>query len=123
MISSLWEYGLPSSMVPILPVSGPVATFTGGRRSGLLWASVSVVMLLLTAARSPFTVPAVEVGLFICSLCVTGMASWITIAFWQVTQAQAVQSGHHHPAHRDQVPVPGGPPHAARRAASAGRGR
>ncbi len=89
LLSSLWTYGLLSSMITVLPLLGPIATFTGGRRGGLLWTGVSLSLLVMAAARSSFSDAPLEISLLICSVGAVGLSSWITIAFWSVTRAQA----------------------------------
>jgi len=86
---SAWRFGMLSSMLPILPLLGPVAMFTGGRRSGLLWSLTSLGILFMALARSPLDAVAIELAIFICSAASVGLSAWITSVFWSVTRAQA----------------------------------
>ena len=86
---SVWRFGVLSSMLPILPLFGPVAMFTGGRRSGLFWSASSLGILFVALTRSPLDEVAIELALFICSLASVSFSAWITSVFWSVTRAQA----------------------------------
>jgi len=87
-LTSVWVHGLATTMLPLLVMSSPLGTLTGGPRSGRVWLAISVAVLGVGVACTP-TLGGVEISLAATALAATLCTAAITLAFRSVTESQA----------------------------------